>query len=579
MRMSKMLGRRIKEDPKDAKTISHKYLVRGGYIRPVSAGLYSILPLGERIILKIENIIREEMNRIDGQEVKMPVVLPADLWQESGRYESVGQELLRFRDRNDKPMILGMTHEEAIVHLVRTEITSYKQLPIMAYQIQTKYRDEARPRAGLIRVREFTMKDAYSFHTSQESLEEYYERAHEAYVNIYRRVGLKHVVSIKANSGMMGGNISHEFMSVAECGEDTIFLSPDGKSYKANREIAVSGLKFEKSGEELPLEKVHTPGCKTIDEVAGFLGVKPENTGKAVFYSDEKGNLIFVLIRGDFEVNESKLQNHLGLLEINFANDEQIRKAGAVPGYASPVGIDPSKARIVIDKSVAGSSNLVVGANEADYHYKNFNYGRDLKDADVVDIATVRNGDPCPVTGEPLQMKRGIEVGNIFQLGTKYTKTMNMTYVDKDGTSKNPIMGCYGIGVGRMAASICEAHHDDYGPIWPMSIAPWQVHICAMNLDKEGVREVADTLYENLQNAGVEVIYDDRSVSAGNKFSDADLLGVPVRVVVSPRNLKESVVEVSTRDKSLMEKVPVENAEQYVKDLVEKMKKECNLVK
>ncbi|MEI3004970.1 MAG: proline--tRNA ligase [Victivallales bacterium] len=256
MRMSKMLGRRIKEDPKDAKTISHKYLVRGGYIRPVSAGIYSILPLGERIILKIENIIREEMNRIDGQEVKMPVVLPADLWQESGRYESVGQELLRFRDRNDKPMILGMTHEEAIVHLVRTEITSYKQLPIMAYQIQTKYRDEARPRAGLIRVREFTMKDAYSFHTSQESLEEYYERAHEAYVNIYRRVGLKHVVSIKANSGMMGGNISHEFMSVAECGEDTIFLSPDGKSYKANREIAVSGLKFEKSGEELPLEKV-----------------------------------------------------------------------------------------------------------------------------------------------------------------------------------------------------------------------------------------------------------------------------------------------------------------------------------
>jgi prolyl-tRNA synthetase, family II len=392
--MSKMLGRRIKEDPKDAKTVSHKYLVRGGYIRPVSAGIYSILPLGERIILKIETIIREEMNKIDGQEVKMPVVLPADLWQESGRYESVGQELLRFKDRNDKPMLLGMTHEEAIVHLVRTEVTSYKQLPLMAYQIQTKYRDEARPRAGLIRVREFTMKDAYSFHTSQESLEEYYERAHEAYVNIYRRVGLKHVVSIKANSGMMGGNISHEFMSVAECGEDTIFLSPDGRSYKANREIAVSGLKFEKSGEELPLEKVHTPGRKTIEEVAEFLNVKPENTGKAVFYSDDKGTLIFVLIRGDFEVNESKLQNYLGLLEIKFATDEQIRKAGAVPGYASPIGVDPAKVKIVVDHSAAGTSNLVVGANEADYHYRNFNFGRDLKDSDVVDIAMVRDGDP-----------------------------------------------------------------------------------------------------------------------------------------------------------------------------------------
>ena len=571
MRMSKMLGRRIKEDPKDAKTISHKYLVRGGYIRPVSAGIYSILPLGERIILKIENIIREEMNRIDGQEVKMPVVLPADLWQESGRYESVGQELLRFRDRNDKPMILGMTHEEAIVHLVRTEITSYKQLPIMAYQIQTKYRDEARPRAGLIRVREFTMKDAYSFHTSQESLEEYYERAHEAYVNIYRRVGLKHVVSIKANSGMMGGNISHEFMSVAECGEDTIFLSPDGKSYKANREIAVSGLKFEKSGEELPLEKVRTPGCKTIDEVAGFLGVKPENTGKAVFYSDEKGNLIFVLIRGDFEVNESKLQNHLGLLEINFANDEQIRKAGAVPGYASPVGIDPSKARIVIDKSVAGSSNLVVGANEADYHYKNFNYGRDLKDADVVDIATVRNGDPCPVTGEPLQMKRGIEVGNIFQLGTKYSKPMQCNYLDKDGKSHPMIMGCYGIGVGRTMASVVEDSYDEYGPIWPMSISPYHVEICALNPDRGGVMEASEALYGELTKLGVEVLFDDRGEKAGFMFNDADLIGIPFRVIVSPKSMEKGVVEFKLRGSRDAEMIPLADA---AKVLAEKVKDE-----
>ena len=292
MRMSRMLGRRIKEDPKDAKTVSHKFLVRGGYIRGVSAGIYSMLPLGMRIIEKIEAIIREEMNRIDGQEVKMPVVLPAELWEESGRYQTVGEELLRFKDRNDKPMILGMTHEEAVVHLVRTEVTSYKQLPIMAYQLQTKYRDEARPRAGLIRVRDFTMKDAYSFHSSQEDLEKYYERAHEAYERIYKRVGMKHVVSIKSNSGMMGGNVSHEFMSIADCGEDTIFLSPDMKSYKANREIAVSALKFEKTEPEKPLEKVHTPGQKTIEEVAKFLGVKAENTGKAVFYAGPDGKLI-----------------------------------------------------------------------------------------------------------------------------------------------------------------------------------------------------------------------------------------------------------------------------------------------
>ena len=570
MRMSKMLGRRIKEDPKDAKTISHKYLVRGGYIRPVSAGIYSILPLGERIILKIENIIREEMNRIDGQEVKMPVVLPADLWQESGRYESVGQELLRFRDRNDKPMILGMTHEEAIVHLVRTEITSYKQLPIMAYQIQTKYRDEARPRAGLIRVREFTMKDAYSFHTSQESLEEYYERAHEAYVNIYRRVGLKHVVSIKANSGMMGGNVSHEFMSVADCGEDTLFVSPDGHSFKANREIAVSAIKFERAP-ELPMEKVATPHSKTIEEVAKFLNVKPENTGKAVFYTDSDKRLIFVLIRGDFEVNETKLQNLLKIKELAFANDRQILDAGAVPGYASPVGINPEKAVIVVDRSVEGTSNLVVGANEAGFHYINFNYGRDLKDAVVADIATVREGDPCPVTGEPLQMKRGIEVGNIFQLGTKYSKPMQCNYLDKDGKSHPMIMGCYGIGVGRTMASVVEDSYDEYGPIWPMSIAPYHVEICALNPDRGGVMEASEALYGELTKLGVEVLFDDRGEKAGFMFNDADLIGIPFRVIVSPKSMEKGVVEFKLRGSRDAEMIPLADA---AKVLAEKVKDE-----
>lgn len=563
MKMSQMLGRRIKEDPKDAKTVSHKFLIRGGYIRPVSSGIYSLLPPAMRIIEKISNIIREEMNAIDGQEVLMPVVLPADLWQESGRFSSVGQELLRFKDRNGKDMLLAMTHEEAIVHLVRSEVTSYKQLPLMAYQIQTKYRDEARPRAGLIRVREFTMKDAYSFHTSQESLEEYYERAHQAYVNIYRRVGLKHVLSIKANSGMMGGNVSHEFMSVADCGEDTLFVSPDGTSYKANREIAVSAIKFERTP-ELPMEKVATPDSKTIEDVAAFLKVKPENTGKAVFYTDSDGRLIFVLIRGDFEVNETKLQNLLKIKELSFANDEQIRKAGAVPGYASPVGIDPAKAVIVVDRSIEGTSNLVVGANEAGYHYINFNYGRDLKDALVADIATVREGDPCPVTGEPLLMKRGIEVGNIFQLGTKYSAPMKCDYLDKDGKSHPMIMGCYGIGVGRTMAALVEDSHDDYGPIWPMSVAPYQVEICAITPDRENVMEVADKLYRELGRLGVEVLFDDRGEKAGSMFSDADLLGIPLRAVISPKSIAGGSMEFKVRGSRDSELVPLEKAAEFL---------------
>ena len=563
MKMSRMLGRRIKEDPKDAKTISHKFLVRGGYIRPVSSGIYSLLPPAERVIQKIEAIVRDEMNKVGGQEVLMPVVLPADLWQESGRYESVGAELLRFKDRNGKDMLLGMTHEEAIVHLVRTEVTSYKQLPLMAYQIQTKYRDEARPRAGLIRVREFTMKDAYSFHTSQESLEEYYMQVHQAYVNIYRRVGLQHVLSIKANSGMMGGNVSHEFMSVADCGEDTLFVSPDGHSYKANREIAVSAIKFERTP-ELPMEKVATPHSKTIEDVAKFLNVKPENTGKAVFYTDSDKRLIFVLIRGDFEVNETKLQNLLKIKELAFANDQQILDAGAVPGYASPVGIDPKKAVIVVDRSIEGTSNLVVGANEAGFHYINFNYGRDLKDAIVADIATVREGDPCPVTGEPLQMKRGIEVGNIFQLGTKYSAPMKCEYLDKEGKSHPMIMGCYGIGIGRTMAALVEDSHDDYGPIWPMSVAPYHVEICAITPDKENVMEVSEKLYQELQKLGVEVLFDDRGEKAGSMFSDADLLGIPLRAVISPKTIANGSMEFKIRGSRDSELVPLDKAAEFL---------------
>ncbi len=570
MKMSKLVGRRIKEDPKDAKTVSHKFLIRGGYIRPVSAGIYSLLPTGERIVKKIEAIIREEMNRIDGQEVLMPVVLPADLWQESGRYESVGAELLRFRDRNEKPMILAMTHEEAIVHLVRTELNSYKQLPVMLYQIQTKYRDEARPRAGLIRTREFTMKDAYSFHTDQADLERYYARCHEAYERIFRRVGMKNVLSIESNSGMMGGKVSHEFMAICDCGEDTVITNAD-YSYRANREIAVAAWKFEK-GEPLPLEKVHTPGMKTIEDVAGFLGVKPENTGKAVFYQDaHTGELIFVLIRGDFEVNEVKLANALKVPELKFADDAAIEAAGAVPGFASPVGIDPAKARIIVDRSAAESGNLVVGANETDYHYRNFNFDRDLAGSGclVADIACVREGDPCPLTGQPLQFLRGIEVGNIFQLGTKYSDAMHCDYLDRDGKSHPMVMGCYGIGVGRAMAAVIEQSCDEYGPIWPMSIAPWQVELCAINPEKEGVGEACERLYAELQAAGIEVLYDDRGEKAGSMFSDADLLGIPLRLVVSPRTLAEKQAEFKVRGCRDAERIALDAAVSHVAARVE----------
>ncbi|MCF6174492.1 MAG: proline--tRNA ligase [Victivallaceae bacterium] len=545
MRMSKLVGRRIKEDPKDAVTVSHKLLIRGGYIRPVAAGIYSMLPLAKRIIDKIEGIIRDEMNKIDGQEVLMPVVLPAELWEESGRYNSIGQELLRFEDRGGKKMLLAMTHEEAVVHLLRTEVNSYKQLPVMLYQIQTKYRDEARARGGLIRVREFTMKDAYSFHQTQESLEEYYQRAHQAYENIFKRIGMKNVLSIESNSGMMGGKVSHEFMAVAESGEDTIFVSPD-YSYRANREIAVAAWKFESSA-EVELDKVHTPGKESIEEVADFLGIKAENTGKVVFYQDEQGKLICAMIRGDFDVNESKLQNHLQVAELTFATDEAIRKAGCEPGFASPMAVKHDEIRIVVDRSVAESSNLVVGANEPDYHYKNFNFARDLGEAEIVDIATVRNGDPCPLTGEPLQELRGIEVGNIFQLGTKYSEAMNCTYLDQNGKSQTMIMGCYGIGVGRSMASVIEQSNDKWGPIWPITIAPYELHICALNPKRDGVGESAEKIYAELVDAGIEVLFDDRGEKAGFMFNDADLIGIPFRIIISPKTLAEGMVEFKRR--------------------------------
>lgn len=556
MKLSNLIGHRLKETPRDAQTWSHIFLIRGGYVRPVTAGIYSMLPLAQRVRAKIEAIIRQEMEIIGGQEISMPVVLPAELWEESGRAASVGPELLRIQDRNHKPMVLGMTHEEAVCHLARTEISSYKQLPCMLFQIQTKYRDEARPRAGLIRVREFTMKDAYSFHSEQTDLDNYYEKARQAYSRIFQKIGFKDVACIKSDVGMMGGAVSHEFMALADCGEDTLFTSPDG-TYKANREVAVADIKFP-SSTPLPLEKVSTPGQKTIEDVASYLNTNAAETGKAVFYLDPEDNLIFAMIRGDFEVNETKLRNYLKVSDLRLAEEETIRAVGAEPGYASPMALDPKEVRIIIDRSAAETGNLTVGANEVDYHYRNFNYKRDLDAGEITDIATVRPGDPCPLTGKGLVERRGIEVGNIFQLGTKYTRPMNCKFLDQNGREQYIIMGCYGIGIGRTIAAVIEQSHDEYGPIWPAAIAPFQVHICALNNKKAEVREAADKIYRQLQQAGIETVYDDRNEKPGSMFNDADLIGAPFRLIISPKTLAGGEAEFKTRDGSEKSTVKLE---------------------
>lgn len=564
MKLEKLVGERFKERPADCVIDSHAIMVKGGYIKYMANGIYSsYLPL-RRIVRKIEQILREEMDKIDGQEVQFPVVMPASLWDESGRYDSIGDELLRFTDRNNAKMVLGMTHEEAAVHLVREYAQSYTKYPFMIYQIQTKFRDEARPRAGLIRVREFTMKDAYSFHTSQEDLEQYYEKCHAAYERIFERVGVPEVVSVKSDSGMMGGNISHEFMLLTPVGEDSIVLC-DSCDYRANMEAAENISDIARDAESAALEKVYTPNVHTIEDVCNFFGDETKNSCKAVVYQQNVDDKYVVLfIRGDLEVNETKLVNFLG---------EQVHAAviteecGLNAGYIGPVNLKVNGDAVVLyDKSLEGRNNLSCGANEAEHHYKGLDMERDVPNAEYHDFAKIQEGGICPKCGKKtVKISRGIEVGNIFQLGTKYTKSMNMTYVDANGESKTPIMGCYGIGVGRLAASVCEAHHDEYGPIWPKAIAPWQVHLCAVRVDDEEVRAYADKLYEDLQNAGIEVIYDDRSVRAGVMFADADLLGIPLRIIVSPKNMKQGVVEVASRDKILKTQIPLENVMEEIK--------------
>ncbi len=569
MKLKNLVSQRFKENPSDAQIASHALMVRGGYMKYVGNGIFSEYPILRRITSKIEKIIREEMNAIDGQEVLFPVVMPADLWEESGRYGSIGKELVRFEDRNRSKHVLGMTHEEAAVQLVREYASSYQQYPFMIYQIQRKFRDEARPRAGMIRVREFTMKDAYSFHTSQEDLEDYYQKCYDAYNRIFKRAGIPEVVTVKSDSGMMGGSVSHEYMLLTAAGEDTIVLCKEC-DYRSNMEAAENTVINENAGEMEELACVETPECKTIEAVCEFLHKDILASCKAVVYQKNMDDAYVVaFVRGDYEVNETKLRNLVGE-EIHPA--EITEDAPIVAGYIGPYGIS-DKVTYYVDLSLKGINSLVAGANKEGYHYTGLNLERDLDKVEYVDIAKVQEGGICPCCGKPsLAISRGIEVGNIFQLGTKYTRSMKMQYMDKDNKLQYPIMGCYGIGVGRLAASICEAKHDDYGPIWPITIAPWEVHLCCMRPDNEDVRKVADGLYEDLQKQGVEVIYDDRtSVRAGEMFADADLIGAPIRVVVSPRNLKNNVVEVTTRDKSVKESVALDQALEFITGLKKQM--------
>lgn len=573
MKTSKLLFETLRDAPNDCIIASQKLMTRGGYMKYMHNGIYSLYASTKRMTKKIETIIREEMDRIDGQEVMFPVVMPASLWEESGRYTSIGSEMARFKDRSGNNVVLGMTHEEAAVHLARNTANSYTQYPFMIYQIQTKFRDEPRCRGGLIRVREFTMKDAYSFHTSQEDLDKYYERCYEAYERIFKRAGAKNVVAVKSDSGMMGGSISHEFMLLADIGEDTLAICPEC-GYKANMEVAE--LKIENEpGEIEELEKIYTPDIKTIDDLCKFVNIPAQKLCKAVVYQKNlTDEYIIVFIRGDLDVNETKLRNYIGE-EIHPAIITE--ESGIVAGFIGAVNQN-AKAQIVFDRSLDGIQSLVCGANEVDYHYKGFNIKRDYGDVEFVDVAKIFEGAICPVCGKKtVSISNGIEIGNIFQLGTKYTKSMDMTYLDRDGVAQNPIMGCYGIGVGRLVASICEESHDDYGPIWPISIAPWQVEICNLRRKDDEVSAQCEKLYDELQARKIEVLYDDRDMRPGSMFADADLFGIPVRVVISPKTMQRGVVEVSYRDKSFKGEIAIDEAADKICEMVAELLKQYDI--
>lgn len=565
MRMSKLYIPTLREMPAEAEIASHKLLLRAGMMRKLVSGVYSYLPMGYKVIRKVEQIVREEMDRAGSQELLMSAIQPKEIWEATGRWDNFGPEMFKLRDRNDREFCLGPTHEEYFTNLIKDEVKSYKQLPLNLYQIQTKYRDEKRPRFGLMRCREFIMKDAYSFDVDEENMKKAYEIMWEAYDKVFTRLKLKYKV-VQGDTGAMGGKISHEFMAMSEVGESLIAYC-DNCDYAATDEKAEVVYRVnENSGKELELEKVYTPNVTTIEALVEFFNVEHSNFAKALVFN-VTGKPVVAIIPGDRELNETKFCNYLGIAEhdLEMADEEMILDiTGANKGFTGPIGLKEG-VRLLVDSRITKMKNLVVGGNETDYHIKNVNYGRDFTGEVVEDLLLVREGDICPKCGEPLKMDRGIEVGNIFQLGTKYSDSLGATFLDENGKEKPFIMGCYGIGVSRSVAAVVEQYHDEDGIIWPLVVAPYHVIITIVNVKAEEQVELGEKLYEDLSSLGLEVILDDRNERAGVKFKDRDLIGVPIRITVGKR-AGESIVEYSIRGKDEKIEISIREIISLIKD-------------
>ena len=562
MRYSEIFLPTIREVPSDAEIVSHQLMIRTGMIRKLTSGIYTYLPLGYRVIQKVEKIIREEMNRAGAQEIYMPTIQPRELWEESGRWNHYGKELLRFRDRHERECCLGPTHEEVVTDLVRNEIKTYRQLPKNLYQIQTKFRDEIRPRFGVMRCREFSMKDAYSFDVNEEGVDISYKKMFDAYSRIFQRCGLK-FRAVEADTGSIGGSFSHEFMVIADSGEDALVFCSNCE-YAANlekAEVAIPNRREIRKEDFLPLELVHTPDMKSIEEVCTFLNVTPSDVVKTMIYSADNVP-VAVLVRGDEEVNEIKLKNYLGCDAVEKASDDMIYDVtGAPRGFAGAVGI---KAKMIADYSLINMANFVMGANKPDYHVKNGNIGRDFSVDAFADLRIVRENDLCPRCESPLKFARGIEVGHVFKLGTKYSKAMKAIYLDKNGKEQYMVMGCYGIGIGRTVAAAIEQNYDENGIIWPIPIAPYHVIITPVNVNDEPIRRVSEDLYKSLSEKGIEVILDDRDERAGVKFKDADLIGIPLRVTIGHKSLAEGRIEIKIRASGEVNSLAIDRVDEFI---------------
>jgi len=567
MRWSKGLIPTLKEDPQDAEVISHKLMVRGGFIRKLMSGVYSYLPLGFRVLEKVKRIIREEMDARGSQEVLLSAIHPPEIWKKSGRYDLLGDVLIKFKDRHGKELLLGPTHEEIITDLVANNVKSYKELPLILYQIQTKFRDEPRPRFGVMRTSEFIMKDAYSFDCDVPGMEESYKKMYEAYCRIFERCGLP-FIPVEADPGMMGGSVSHEFMVPSEAGEDRIAVCSKCK-YSASTEVAACKTRIKTSAAKdktLPIAQVDTPGITTIEKVSGLLKARAEKLVKTLVYKAD-GNVVAVLLCGIHEANETKIKSYLKCATLELADAKTIEDVTRAPvGFSGPVGL--RNVRIIADNTVQGMTNFITGANKTDTHLINVNAGRDFETKEFADLRMITKDDGCPTCGKPVEIKQSIEVGHTFKLGTKYSDSLGARVLDKDGKEFPVVMGCYGIGVTRILASVIESNNDKDGIIWPLSIAPYQAIIVALNMDDKKVKEVSEDVYGRLSASGVEALFDDRNETAGVKFKDADLIGIPIKIVIGAKNAKKGIIEVKDRRSGVVTEVAAKDIESHLKALV-----------